>query len=353
MITTTSNNTPFSWRRLLAGIVAIAALAAAAGAGAAPHVFELDAPAARQVDLAGEMTDWDRRKLPMQQAADGKWRVTVDLAPGQWVYKFVVDGRWIADPANPDQDADGQGGRHSFIFVGPGDWQPPAPGRQGRVDTLMLASKVWGKAMKVNVYLPPGFERGRPAPVLWLLHGAGMDADQWLKTGRVDRYMDNLLARGAIRPFVIVMPSSEAVPYTGRSERFITQELPAWLARSYGLKAKRAQTAIAGMSLGGLGAFRLPIKRPDLYGMSFALSGFYDDPFIGALARTGSLPMQTILVCGSEDPLVATNRKLVTALHARGARFSYREDPGGHTWHYWSQRMVEMLSAADEYFGRR
>jgi enterochelin esterase-like enzyme len=314
------------------------------------QAFELDAPAARTVYLAGEMTRWDQGKLPMSQGADGRWRISVDLAPGQWLYKFVVDGRWMADPATADHDADGQGGQHSFVFVGKGDWQELPSVAKGRVDTLMLASKAWAKAMKLNIYLPPAFERGKPYPVLWLLHGGGMDADQWLKTGKVERYMDNLIARGAIAPFVVVMPSSGDAPYVGPSEEFITSELPTWLGKTYGLRVDRKRSAVAGMSMGGLGAFSLPLRHPDRYGFSFALSGYFSDEFIASLPASARLAMQSVLLCGSDDELVATNRKLVAALQARHARFTYREDPGGHTWQYWSQRMVEMLSAADAFF---
>lgn len=319
-------------------------------AHADPHAFELDAPSARQVHLAGEMTNWEQGKLPMHKDADGKWRVSVELAPGQWLYKFVVDGQWIADPATPDRDADGRGGQHSFLFVGKGDWEERPAVPKGRIDAVSLPSRAWGKAMKLNVYLPPGFRRGQPYPVLWLLNGGGMDADQWLKTGHVERYMDNLIAAGRIRPFVIVMPSSGALPYTGKSEQFIAGELPAWLRKTYGLQPRRAWSGVAGMSLGGLGAVRLPLAHPYQYGFSIALSGYYPDELIAEVAKRPRVPMPALLLCGSEDELVTTNRKLVQALRARHASFEYREDAGGHTWQYWSHRMVEMLTRADAFF---
>ena len=75
--------------------------------------FSLRAPQARQVFLAGEMTDWDKGKKPMSRDADGVWRLNVALAPGQWIYKFVVDGRWVHDPATSEHDADGRGGQQT------------------------------------------------------------------------------------------------------------------------------------------------------------------------------------------------------------------------------------------------
>ncbi len=314
------------------------------------HTFELNAPDAHNVYLAGEMTQWDKSKLPMRKEGDGMWRVTVDLGTGEWLYKYIVDGKWMADPASPNHDADGQGGQHSFLFVGAGDWEERPEVPKGRVETLMLESKAWGKALKLNVYLPPDFVIGKRYPVLWLLHGSSMDADQWLKTGEVNNYMDNLISRRAIHPFVIVMPSSERVPYTGKSETFITQELRAWLARTYGLDTSRAQSAVAGMSMGGLGAFDLPLRHPELYGFSFALSGYFSDDYIAKLPYMSKLPMEAILLCGSNDDLVGTNRRLVQALHERNLAFFYREDAGAHTWQYWSNRMVELLTAVDKFF---
>jgi len=287
----------------------------------------------------------------MVEKSAGNWRIAVDLGKGEWLYKFIVDGKWIADPGSADHDADGQGGQHSMVFIGEGDWNERSGVPQGRIDSLMLNSKAWSKPMKVNVYLPPNFVVGRRYPVLWLLHGSNMDADQWLKTGRINRYMDNLISRRAIRPFVIVMPSSESVPYTGRSEQFITQDLRAWLAATYGLNSSRTESAVGGMSMGGFGAFDLPLRHPDLYGFSFALSGYFSEDYIAKLPRMSKLPMRAILLCGSDDSLVVTNRSLVRALRDRNLDFYYREDGGAHTWQYWSNRTVELLTAVDGFFG--
>jgi enterochelin esterase-like enzyme len=343
--------------RLCSCLLSLVALALPARAEL--HGFELDAPEAKAVFYAGEITQWDQHMLPMQRGADGKWRLAVDLGPGQWLYKFVVDGRWIADPGPADRDADGQGGEHSFVFIGPGDWQDRPAIPKGHLDTLMLPSKVLGQAIKLNVYLPPGFARGKPMPVLWLLHGWGMDADQWARTGKVERYMNNLIARRAIRPFVVVMPSVPSVPgsagsspYSSDGERFLTQELPAWLRRTDGLHVDRRRSAVAGMSWGGTGAFHLAMSHPRQYGLAVAQSGYFSDGYIAALPGTAPLPMELQLLCGRDDELVESNRKLVAALRARGAIFSYREDAGAHTWQYWSHRMTEMLVTADAHFNR-
>jgi enterochelin esterase-like enzyme len=57
-----------------------------------------------------------------------------------------------------------------------------------------------------------------------------------------------------------------------------------------------------------------------------------------------------VLRCGTEDELVATNRKLVTALKARGTPIDYQESSGGHSFHYWSIQTEPMLLAVDAFF---
>ena len=60
--------------------------------------FDFEAPAARQVSLAGDFNSWDANALPLQKGPDGFWRVSVPLKPGRYEYRFYVDGVWQDDP---------------------------------------------------------------------------------------------------------------------------------------------------------------------------------------------------------------------------------------------------------------
>jgi enterochelin esterase-like enzyme len=327
-------------------------IASTALAHAEPAIFSLDAPDAKEVFLAGEMTDWDAGKVAMQRDEHGTWHTALDLEPGQWLYKFVVDGQWVQDPATPDHDADGRGGQHSFVFVGDGAWTV-APGTpRGEVQVQQVESRELGQAMTVNVYLPPGFRRGQQLPVLWLLHGSGMDADQWFRTGHIERYMDHLLAARAIHPFVIVMPSGHRGrdSYDGASERFIATELPAWLASTYGLHPPRAKTAVAGMSLGGYGAVALAVRHPQQYGFGVALAGWYPPELLKEVEQAARLPDKLLLRCGLQDDLLASNHDLVAVLKRHHAAFDYAEKPGAHTFHFWSRETAGMLTSVDRWF---
>lgn len=62
------------------------------------QTFRLVNPDAAQVLLVGDFTEWQKRAIPMQSAANGLWTTTVDLEPGTHSYLFIVDGEWCEDP---------------------------------------------------------------------------------------------------------------------------------------------------------------------------------------------------------------------------------------------------------------
>ena len=61
--------------------------------------FEYDNPHATSVSLAADFTDWAANARPMRRSkGDGPFVTTVPLPPGEYEYKFVVDGEWREDP---------------------------------------------------------------------------------------------------------------------------------------------------------------------------------------------------------------------------------------------------------------
>lgn len=65
-------------------------------------VITCKAPDASQVLLAGTFNDWKPEATPMKRRADGQWEVALDLPPGHYEYKFLVDGRWCCEPGQVD-----------------------------------------------------------------------------------------------------------------------------------------------------------------------------------------------------------------------------------------------------------
>jgi 1,4-alpha-glucan branching enzyme len=88
--------------------------------------FEYSAPSAKAVYLAGQFNNWldnesgKIKELPewlMKKDDNGNWKITIKLQPGNYQYKFVVDGEWKTDPTNSEKADDGHGGYNSVKIV--------------------------------------------------------------------------------------------------------------------------------------------------------------------------------------------------------------------------------------------
>ncbi len=73
-------------------------------------------PLAKEVHLAGSFNGWDPKANRMLKK-DGVFRIKLDLAPGEYQYKFVVDGDWHSDPAAAAQALNEYGGVNSVVQV--------------------------------------------------------------------------------------------------------------------------------------------------------------------------------------------------------------------------------------------
>jgi len=79
--------------------------------------FSLDAPEAKSVSVAGTFNNWTADKDRLKKDAQGTWRIKLSVPAGKHEYKFVVDGQWTEDPANPNKTSDPYGGSNSVIEV--------------------------------------------------------------------------------------------------------------------------------------------------------------------------------------------------------------------------------------------
>jgi 1,4-alpha-glucan branching enzyme len=81
-------------------------------------MFALDAPQSNRVHVTGEFTNWSREGLEMEKdATDGLWKLVVDIPPGEYEYRFIVDGVWIRDPNNQDYVRNEFGQENSLLVV--------------------------------------------------------------------------------------------------------------------------------------------------------------------------------------------------------------------------------------------
>ena len=81
-------------------------------------MFALEAPDASEVRVTGEFTNWTREGSALtKDPADGLWKAVLDITPGEYEYRFIVDGVWIRDPNNKDYIRNEFGQENSLLIV--------------------------------------------------------------------------------------------------------------------------------------------------------------------------------------------------------------------------------------------
>ena len=103
--------------RRIALLTLTAMILAAGIASAADVTFVHKAPKAQEVYLAGSFNGWNAFDLALSDVGGGVWTVVLKLDPGEYTYKFVVDGAWTQDAGNPASSDDGYGGKNSVVTV--------------------------------------------------------------------------------------------------------------------------------------------------------------------------------------------------------------------------------------------
>ncbi len=169
--------------------------------------FRFNAPSAQKVQVSIVNVAFD-----MVKGDDGAWTYTTkdpqDL--GYHNYWMLVDGAVVLDPGtnafigyshmcNGFEVPDPEGGFYELKDV-----------PHGNVLIKNYFAKTINSWRRIFVYTPPDYEKNTTAryPVLYLQHGGGEDERVWIEMGRTNLILDNLIAEGKIKPFIVVMETS-------------------------------------------------------------------------------------------------------------------------------------------------
>ena len=179
-------------------------------------------------------------------------------------------------------------------------------------------------------------------PVLYLLHGLTDDHTAWTRYTSIERY-------AAARGLAVIMPQVHRSFYADEARglkfwTFLSEELPAVVAEFFRVSTRREDTFVAGLSMGGYGALKWALRQPERFAAAASLSGaldlayiyewdkrphmreligrvFAEHPVAGTdddllhlleVADPAALP-KLMLRCGTEDHLVAQNKRIVAA----------------------------------------
>jgi len=250
---------------------------------------------------------------------------------------------------------------------------------------VKFRSEILGLGCTMNVIIPQRTLKAAQSGekpkyrTLYLLHGYSDDHTAWQRWTSIERYAEayNL---------AVVMPTVHLSWYTdmargNRYWQFISEEVPAVARDLFPLSADRADNFVAGLSMGGYGAFKLALTHPERFAAAASLSGAVDinevvkpnpaDPnsdawlehmrnVFGDLSKVpgsdndlfalagkvakGQVKPKLYQCCGTEDFLYADNLRFRDYVCQLPLDLTYAEGPGEHNWAYWDVMIQKVLA---------
>ncbi len=211
-----------------------------------------------------------------------------------------------------------------------------------------------------------------PFQTLYLLHGAFDDGFTWVRNTNISELVDTY-------QFAVVLPSArnsfylddpEGLPYYS----FLTEELIPYTREIFPLSTKSCDTFIGGVSMGGYGAVRCALLRPDLFEKVFSFSGALNSRISSLFVKNcgGHVPtplknhkelegsnedllhllkqvvpadnkLSFYINCGKKDIFLKDNIHFSEEASNLGLPVVFESNPGEHNWKYWNNELESAI----------
>ena len=220
----------------------------------------------------------------------------------------------------------------------------------GNVTEILFHSPSTNAERRAFVYTPAEYEKNpkKKYPVLYLQHGWGENEYAWSNQGHAGLIMDNLLAEGKAKPFIIVMTygmTNDAGFGTLGSfnyknfETVLVGELVPYVDSHFRTIAKKESRAMAGLSMGGMETKNITLARPEAFDWYGLLSG---GTYAPADFEGKAKPKFIFTSCGSKENPDGV-KKSVEDLKAAGFNaYSYVSEGTAHEFLTWRRSLKEM-----------
>ncbi len=319
-------------------------------------------------------------RYPLTKQEDGVW--IGDSAPqdeGFHYYQLWIDSAKVPDPGSLYYYGAGRWGSGVEVPAGDQDFYALKNVPHGQIRQVVYYSKVNDGMRRCFVYTPPDYEKDSKAryPVLYLQHGGGEDETGWPSQGKTNLIMDNLIAEGKAKPFIIVMDNGSWTvpgqarpaapppgaapgqrpanwPPPGWADRFkntLFQDIIPMIDATFRTMPDQAHRAMAGLSMGGMQTNAIAMENLDVFGWVGLFSGgTVGDPATahnGVMANAKEFNRKMTLIfqsCGSKER--PENLKAsYEQLKAAGINtVMYVSEGTAHEWQTWRRSLHQFAS---------
>jgi enterochelin esterase family protein len=322
-------------------------------------------------------------RYPLTKGEDGAWvGVSNPQDEGFHYYQIVVDGAQVPDPG-------------TLFFYGASRWgsgvEVPAKDLDfyavkdvphGQLRQVLYYSKSAKATFRCFVYTPPDYEKNRSKryPVLYIQHGGGEDETGWGSQGYTGLIMDNLIAAGKAKPFIVVMANSyvggsggarqggaptaqrgaaapPAAPPAGAAggrgafnfsafERVLIDDLIPFIDDNFRTIADQRHRAMAGLSMGGMQTKGITMANLDKFShIGIFSGGSIASSDISDMAAFKKKVKVVFVSYGSREKGSATGKANAEALQQAGIKSVFYESSNtAHEWLTWRRSLYQFAS---------
>ena len=315
--------------------------------------FRIEAPDAQSVSVSLGLGGQGGTQL--KKTYDGSWVGTTagPMDEGFHYYHLTVDGGTLNDPGTCN-------------FYGSTRWESgieiPAHDKDfyamknvphGNVQQILFWSESTKQCRRAFVYTPPMYGKDKKAkyPVLYLQHGWGEDETAWMTQGHANLIMDNLIAEGKIKPFIVVCTygMTNNIQFGGLGgftaqdfEKVLCDELVPYVDANFQTIAKKESRAMAGLSMGGMETHTITLRRPEMFAYYGLLSGGTYNP---DEIKDKNQVKYIFLSCGSKENPDGI-KSAVEALKAAGYNAEGHVSEGtAHEFLTWRRALHQMAQS--------
>jgi enterochelin esterase family protein len=344
------------------------------------------APQATNVQL-----DIGAVRYPLAKGADGLW--IGDSKPqdeGFHYYQIWVDGAQVPDPGSRYFYGSSRWGSGMEIPAKDQDFYALKNVPHGQLREIYYASRTTNTIRHSFVYTPPDYDKdpNKRYPVLYLQHGAGEDENGWASQGHANLIMDNLIAEGKAKPFIIVIENGGGIgggggrgarrggapggapPAGGTNdasargpgggggrggrggmggfnfsafEKTLLEDVIPYMDANFRTIADQPHRGMAGLSMGGMQTHNITLAHLDTFSHIGIFSG-------GSIATNEITDMDAfkqkakVVFCsyGSREPGSPAGRANAEALKQAGVNSYFYESPlTAHEWQSWRRSLHE------------
>ncbi|MBQ7484891.1 MAG: endo-1,4-beta-xylanase [Bacteroidaceae bacterium] len=311
--------------------------------------FRVVAPEAKSVVVSLGLGG--RGGTVLRKNKEGVWVGTTDgpMDEGFHYYHLTIDGGVVNDPGAKNYYGSVRWESGIEIPAHDKDFYALKNVPHGNVQKIIFHSPSTNSERVAYVYTPAEYYQNpkKRYPVLYLQHGWGEDETAWSNQGHANLIMDNLLAEGKAKPFIIVMTYGMTNELKwGHMHEFdwtafqkvLMDELVPYVDSHFRTLANRNNRAMAGLSMGGMETLNATMARPQVFGYWGLFSGGVYDP---AKLEGMEKPKHIFISCGSRENPDRVKESVDNLKKAGFNATSYVSDLTGHEFLTWRRSLKE------------